>query len=396
MQFIWVWEGEWWRKDKRLWKPLWHPFCQGNFLVFCLSSCLSFFFFFHLIMPSPLPLNCFLPFEFSSPADLRPCSSPLVIPGKDSKHLLGETLSARTRRLPPRLAWCSIDWDQVCLLQPLGSGGFGSVYKATYHGVTVAVKQVKKSSKNRLASRQSFWAELNVAWLQHENVVRVVAASTCAPASQNSLGTIIMEYVGNITLHHVIYGTGNAWKQDDEGGCGRKALSMQEAVCYSCDVMTGLAFLHSQGIVHLDLKPANIFITEQGVCKIGDFGCSQKLEEGFSQSPHVCQQGGTYTHRAPELLKGEGVTAKADIYSFAITLWQMVMQDQPYLGERQYVLYAVVAYNLRPSLAAAVFHESPVGQRLQSIISCCWKANAEERPGAAQLLPSIRALRGSP
>uniref|UniRef100_A0A8C0UYV4 Serine/threonine-protein kinase mos n=1 Tax=Cyanistes caeruleus TaxID=156563 RepID=A0A8C0UYV4_CYACU len=76
-----------------------------------------------------------------------------------------------TRRLPPRLSWYSIDWDQLCLLQPLGSGGFGSVYKATYHGATVAVKQVKKSSKNRLASRQSFWAELNVAQLQHDNVV---------------------------------------------------------------------------------------------------------------------------------------------------------------------------------------------------------------------------------
>ncbi|NXS93037.1 MOS kinase, partial [Jacana jacana] len=348
-------------------------------------------------MPSPIPLNCFLPLEFSPSVDLRPCSSPLVIPGKDSKSFLGGTPAARTRRLPPRLAWCSIDWDQLCLLQPLGSGGFGSVYKATYHGATVAVKQVKKSSKNRLASRQSFWAELNVARLQHDNVVRVLAASTCAPASQNSLGTIIMEYVGNITLHHVIYGTSDVWRQgeDDEGGCGRKALSMEEAVCYACDIMAGLAFLHSLGIVHLDLKPANIFITEQGVCKIGDFGCSQKLEEGLSQSSHVCQQGGTYTHRAPELLKGEKVTAKADIYSFAITLWQIVMREQPYLGERQHVLYAVVAYNLRPSLAAAIFQESPVGQRLQGIISCCWHEKVEERLSAAQLLPSLRALKGS-
>ncbi|XP_005012175.4 proto-oncogene serine/threonine-protein kinase mos [Anas platyrhynchos] len=348
-------------------------------------------------MPSPIPFNHFLPLELSPSADLRPCSSPLVIPGKEGKAFLGGTPSPRVRRLPPRLAWCSIDWDQLCLLQPLGSGGFGSVYKATYHGATVAVKQVKKSSKNRLASRQSFWAELNVAWLQHENVVRVVAASTCAPASQNSLGTIIMEYVGNITLHHVIYGTGKAWRQgeDEEGGCGRKALSMEEAVGYACDIATGLAFLHAQGIVHLDLKPANVFITEQGVCKIGDFGCSQKLEDGLSHSPHVSQHGGTYTHRAPELLKGERVTAKADIYSFAITLWQMVMREQPYLGERQHVLYAVVAYNLRPSLAAAVFHELPTGQRLRSIISCCWKANVEQRLSAAQLLPSLRALKGS-
>ncbi|NXO76287.1 MOS kinase, partial [Sitta europaea] len=348
-------------------------------------------------MPSPIPLNCFLSFEYSPSADLRPCSSPLVILGKDSKSFLGGASSARTRCLPPRLSWYSIDWEQLCLLQPLGSGGFGSVYKATYHGATVAVKQVKKSSKNRLASRQSFWAELNVAQLQHKNVVRVLAASTCAPASENSLGTIIMEYVGNITLHHVIYGTGDAWRQgeDNEEGCERKALSMEETVCYSCDIMAGLAFLHSQDIVHLDLKPANIFITEQGVCKIGDFGCSQKLEKGLSQNTHVCQQGGTYTHRAPELLKGERVTAKADIYSFAITLWQMVMQEQPYLGERQHVLYAVVAYNLRPSLAAQVFQEPPVGQALQSIISCCWKANVEERLSADQLLPSLRALKQS-
>uniref|UniRef100_A0A8C9EUU3 Serine/threonine-protein kinase mos n=1 Tax=Pavo cristatus TaxID=9049 RepID=A0A8C9EUU3_PAVCR len=348
-------------------------------------------------MPSPIPFNSFLPLELSPSADLRPCSSPIVIPGKDGKTFLGGTPSPRTRRLPPRLAWCSIDWDRLCLLQPLGSGGFGAVYKATYHGVTVAVKQVKKSSKNRLASRQSFWAELNVARLQHDNVVRVVAASTCAPASQNSLGTIIMEYVGNVTLHHVIYGTRDVWRQgkEEEGGCGRKALSMEEAVCYSCDIVTGLAFLHSQGIVHLDLKPANILIAEHGACKIGDFGCSQRLEEGLSQSHHVCQQGGTYTHRAPELLKGERVTAKADIYSFAITLWQIVMREQPYLGERQYVLYAVVAYNLRPSLEATIFHESPVGRRLRSIISCCWKADTEERLSAAQLLPSLRALKGN-
>ncbi|NXP70947.1 MOS kinase, partial [Ramphastos sulfuratus] len=348
-------------------------------------------------MPSPIPLNCFLPLEFSPSLDLRPCSSPLITPGNDSKSFLQGAPSGRTRRLPSRLAWCSIDWEQLCLLQLLGSGGFGSVYKATYRGATVAVKQVKKSSKNRLASRQSFWAELNVARLQHANVVRVVAASTCAPASQDSLGTVIMEYVGSITLHHVIYGTGDVWGQGegDEGGCGRKALSTEETVCYSCDILTGLAFLHSHSIVHLDLKPANVFITEQGVCKIGDFGCSQKLEESMSQSPHVCQQGGTYTHRAPELLKGERVTTKADIYSFGITLWQLVMREQPYLGERQYVLYAVVAYNLRPSLAAAVFQQSPVGQRLQSIISCCWKANAEERLSAAQLLPSLSALKGS-
>ncbi|XP_044280215.1 proto-oncogene serine/threonine-protein kinase mos [Varanus komodoensis] len=342
----------------------------------------------------PSPLRRVLHLEISSSVSTRPCSSPMVFPAKGEKLFWGEDSSHRAHRLPPRLAWCTIDWDQLCLLHPLGSGGFGSVYKAIYHGATVAVKQVKKCSKNRLASRQSFWAELNVMHLDHNNVVRIVAASTCAPANQDSLGTIIMEYVGNRTLHHVIYGTGNmtAKSKDDGPGDGHVCLSTTQALGYACDIMAGLVFLHSHLIVHLDLKPANIFITEQNVCKIGDFGCSQKLEDDASSIPQRCHQGGTYTHRAPELLKGERVTSKADIYAFAITLWQMVTQQEPYLGERQYVLYSVVAYNLRPSLTAAVFREPAIGQQLETIIGSCWRADVAERPSAELLLHNLHSL----
>ncbi|XP_062987377.1 proto-oncogene serine/threonine-protein kinase mos [Elgaria multicarinata webbii] len=343
-------------------------------------------------MPSPLPLSRLLHLEFSPTVNARPCSSPLLFPTKGEKLFWGEGLSPRARRLPPRLAWCTIDWDQLRLLQPLGSGGFGSVYKAIYHGATVAVKQVKKCSKNHLASRQSFWAELNVACLDHNNVVHVIAASTCTPANQDSLGTIIMEYVANSTLHHVIYGTGSMTAKRKNDGCGHMSLSIAQALNYSCDIVAGLIFLHSQLIVHLDLKPANIFITEQNVCKIGDFGCSQKLEDAALSGLQRCQQGGTYTHRAPELLKGERVTPKADIYSFAITLWQMVTQQEPYVGERQYILYSVVANNLRPSLTAAVFRESVTGQRLENTIGSCWRADVAQRPSAELLFDDLHSL----
>uniref|UniRef100_A0ABM5GBM0 non-specific serine/threonine protein kinase n=1 Tax=Pogona vitticeps TaxID=103695 RepID=A0ABM5GBM0_9SAUR len=344
-------------------------------------------------MPSPLPVSR-LRLEFSPSVNARPCSSPLVFPTKGEKLFSEKGPSPRACRLPSRLAWCSIDWNQLSLLHPLGSGGFGSVYKAVYCGTTVAVKQVKKCSKNRLASRQSFWAELNVAHLHHNNVVHVIAASTCAPSSQDTLGTIIMEYVGNSTLHHVIYGTGctTAERKDDGLGCGNAFLNLAQAVCYSCDIVAGLVFLHSQLIVHLDLKPANIFITEQNVCKIGDFGCSQKLEDTVLSGPQLCQQGGTYTHRAPELLKGEKITPKADIYSFAITLWQMVTQKEPYLGDHQYVLYSVVAYNLRPSLSDDVFKDSTIGQQLETTIESCWRADVAERPNAELLLHDLHSL----
>ncbi|XP_049717345.1 proto-oncogene serine/threonine-protein kinase mos [Elephas maximus indicus] len=340
-------------------------------------------------MPSPLSVRRVLPGELSPSGDSRPCSSPCERPGRRGQRVLGGT-PPRAPRLPRRLAWCSIDWEQVRFLQRLGAGGFGSVYKATYHGLPVAIKQVNKSTKNRLASQRSFWAELNIARLHHDNIVRVVAASTRTPAGFNSLGTIVMEFGGNTTLHQLIYG---ATGLPEEPSCSAGGLlSLTKCLKYSLDVVKGLMFLHSQSIVHLDLKPANILISEQDVCKIGDFGCSQRLEGllGFHAPHHL---GGTYTHRAPELLKGETITPKADIYSFAITLWQMTTKEVPYSGERQYVLYAVVAHNLRPSLSVAVFTDSVLGQRLEKIIQSCWGASTSQRPNAELLFVDLNSLK---
>ncbi|XP_032277904.1 proto-oncogene serine/threonine-protein kinase mos [Phoca vitulina] len=344
-------------------------------------------------MPSPLPRRSYLPSEFSPSADSRPCSSPSELPSKAGKLSLGGT-PPRAPRLPRRLAWCSIDWEQVCFLQRLGAGGFGSVYKATYHGVPVAIKLVNKCTKNRLASQRSFWAELNIARLRHDNIVRVVAASARTPAGFNSLGTIIMEFGGNVTLHQAIYGAASCPEEDVQPHCcAGEQLNLEKCLKYSLDIVNGLLFLHSQNIVHLDLKPANILISEQDVCKIGDFGCSEKLEDQLCFQTPPYPLGGTYTHRAPELLKGETLTPKADIYSFAITLWQMATKEAPYSGERQYVLYAVVAYNLRPALSAAVFTDSISGKRLEKIIQCCWRARALQRPSAELLLVDLNSLR---
>ncbi|XP_052508021.1 proto-oncogene serine/threonine-protein kinase mos [Budorcas taxicolor] len=329
-------------------------------------------------MPSPLPRRPHLPGDLSPwSGDSRPCSSPC--------ELLGGILP-RAPRLRRRLAWCSIDWEQVCLLRRLGAGGFGSVYEATYHGVRVAVKQVSRCSKNPRASRRSFWAELNAARLRHANIVRVVAASTRPPPGFDSLGTVIMEFGGNITLHQVIYGPTGC------PGDSSAQLGLERCLKYSLDVVSGLLFLHAQSIVHLDLKPANILISEQDVCKIGDFGCSVRLEDLRSPwTPH--HLGGTYTHRAPELLKGEPVTPKADIYSFAITLWQMSTREAPFSGERQHVLYAVVAYHLRPALRAPVFTDSVPRKTLAGIVQRCWAALAPERPSAELLLGDLHALK---
>lgn len=334
-------------------------------------------------MPSPIPVSRLLPADFD--LLVGTCSSPL------NKHPGAQTLRVPSRTFPTRLAgrlWSSvIHWSELRALESIGSGGFGLVFKGTYLGETVAVKRVK-CAKNKLASRQSFWAELNAAHLRHPNLVRVIAASTQANADDVSgesgdsvIGTIVMEFAGEMNLQQVIYG---AAQSPRSGSCG-------SCVPWAADIARGLQHLHSHGIVHLDLKPANVVLSCSGLCKLADFGCSLKVE---AQHPAVRRSeiGGTFTHRAPELLKGLGVEPGADVYSFGITLWQMLTREVPYEGDRQHIIYAVVAYELRPDLNKDVFGPTGPGRALKDLIGRCWSAELHRRPTADQLLTELSEL----
>ncbi|KAI5098710.1 proto-oncogene serine/threonine-protein kinase mos [Silurus meridionalis] len=324
-------------------------------------------------MPSPIPVTRLLPRDFG--LELGVCSSPLTKQSGDTT--LRVPVIAFHGKLACRLWSSVIHWRELRDLEPIGSGGFGLVSKATYLGETVAMKRVR-CAKNKLASRQSFWAELNAAHLRHENLVRVIAASTQSNADDGVIGTIIMEYAGDLNLQQLIYSAA-------------EPLRRESCVRHATDVARALRHLHAHGVVHLDLKPANVLVSHAGVCKLADFGCSLKLEIARDRdaSPRRMEIGGTYTHRAPELLRGEEVTPSADVYSFGVTLWQLFTREPPYEGERQHVLYAVVAFNLRPDLNKPVFN--PSGP-IKDLISRCWSAEPNQRPSAEQLLTELSEL----
>ncbi|XP_036415591.1 proto-oncogene serine/threonine-protein kinase mos [Colossoma macropomum] len=334
-------------------------------------------------MPSPVPVTRLLPRDFS--LRIGALSSPL------SRHAGASTLRVPTNASHEKLArrlWSSVvQWRELRGLEPIGSGGFGSVFKGTYFGETVAVKHVRHA-RNKLASRQSFWAELNAAHLRHDNLVRVIAATTMTMTTTRALaeeredeeghvGTILMEFAGDLNLQQVIYGS-------------VEPLPSELCVRYAADIARALHHLHVHSVVHLDLKPANVLVSRAGVCKLADFGCSLQL--GQDREARAREIGGTYTHRAPELLKGERVTVQADIYSFGVTLWQLLTREPPYGGERQHVIYAVVAYALRPELDREVFRRSAAGRACSELLSRCWSAEPNRRPSAEELLPELSTI----
>ena len=273
--------------------------------------------------------------------------------------------------------------DEAALIQTtrlLGSGGFGSVYEGKYRGRIAAIKKMHTNSKNPRAVLQSFQAETSIASFCHPHIVRTIAASCLDhPLSQR---IIVMEFAGPRTLRNIL---------DNE----KEDIDETRRLKFACHVAMALEFIHAQDIAHLDVKPANILVDSKDICKLGDFGCSQIVGEGdenLPASPTYSYLTGTFAYRAPELLKGETPTPKADIYSLGICLWQLLTREQPYGSENLYVVvFGVVAYNLRPRV--------PTGDKISShykqLVENLWQSNPCLRSTASETIRILRSLNRS-
>lgn len=195
---------------------------------------------------------------------------------------------------------------------------------------------------------------------------------------------------------------------------------------YAHDVSSALSYIHRRRLVHLDVKPANVIVTDSDRCKLTDFGCSQclpptsfddddqeaaasaKRSEAVqrprsSPRPAVSPTfNGTFAYRAPELLRGGLVSPAADVYSLGVTLWQLRSRASPYYRRNWHaVIFAVVAYHDRPDTSPALRRRRPTDDRLptavndvartpdrryRNVFRSCWNADPDARPTAAELV----------
>ncbi len=191
------------------------------------------------------------------------------------------------------------------ILSPLGSGGFGSVYLAedTWIEKKVAIKVPHKQNLDfgELAREPRLLASLS-----HPNIVTVLTAE-----KQDDIFFIVMEYVPGDTLEAIV---------EREG-----ALDLPRALDYTCQICNAMDHAHSQGIIHRDLRPGNVLVTEQGIVKVADFGTSRFLEIAAHGTTVI----GSPPYMAPEQFHGKAVFA-SDIYSLGITMYQMFTGVLPY------------------------------------------------------------------
>jgi eukaryotic-like serine/threonine-protein kinase len=255
------------------------------------------------------------------------------------------------------------------IVMPLGSGGFGSVYLAEDTWIDKKVA-LKVPHRQNLDFTEMLREPRLLASLNHPNIVTVLTAE-----KQDNTFFIVMEYVPGETLEHVI---------EREG-----ALDLSRALDYTCQICNAVDHAHRQGVIHRDLRPGNMLVTEQGLVKVADFGTSRFLEIAAHGTTVI----GSPPYMAPEQFQGKAVFS-SDIYSLGVTMYQMLTGSLPYKTPSRADLERLIRGDLTTPLRV---RNPRIPKGISEIVM---KAMSPEIPNryqrAADVLEAVLAARARP
>jgi serine/threonine protein kinase/beta-lactam-binding protein with PASTA domain len=203
----------------------------------------------------------------------------------------------------------------------LGFGGMSEVHRGrdVRLGRDVAVKVLRADLARDPQFQERFRREAqNAAALNHPAIVAVY--DTGETRTENGpLPYIVMEYVDGKTLRDIVKTEG--------------PLPGQRAMEIMADVSAALDFSHRHGIVHRDVKPANVMITKTGAVKVMDFGIARAVADGQAAVTQTAAVIGTAQYLSPEQARGEAVDARSDVYASGCVLYELLTGEPPFTGD---------------------------------------------------------------
>ncbi|CAO2834059.1 unnamed protein product [Amaranthus hypochondriacus] len=234
----------------------------------------------------------------------------------------------------------------------VASGSCGDLYQGIYLGQDVAIKILRSEHLNE-ASEDEFAQEVAILReVQHENVVHFIGACTKSPDL-----CIVTEYMPGGSLYKYLHKN-------------KRDLKLPELLKFAIDVSKGMEYLHCNGIIHRDLKSANLLMDTLQVVKVADFGVARFLH----QDGVMTAETGTYRWMAPEVINHQPYDQKADVFSFAIVLWELMTAKIPYENMTPLQAALGVRQGLRPEIP------QDIHPRLCDLMKRCWDASPDNRP----------------
>jgi serine/threonine protein kinase len=258
----------------------------------------------------------------------------------------------------------------------LGRGAMGVVYRARDPQIDrmVAVKTVSlwgQQSEEENEFRLRFMHEAQAAGRLHHP--GIVAIFDVGENPENLNPYIVLEYVAGEALNRIL--------------AREKKLPLETALQLAEEIAEALDYAHAQGVIHRDIKPGNILVTETGHAKIADFGIAKLNLAHFTLPGRVL---GTPAYMAPEQLNGEGVDGRSDLFSLGVILYAMVTGHSPFQGDSATTVSFKVA-NREPVAASALDLSLP--RELDEVISRAMAKDREQRyQRGAEFAEDVRQL----
>jgi eukaryotic-like serine/threonine-protein kinase len=262
------------------------------------------------------------------------------------------------------------------IVAELGRGAMGVVYKARDPQIDrlVAVKTVSMWGQDREEEtdfRMRFLNEAQAAGRLHH--AGIVSIFDVGENPENQEQYIVLEYVAGESLNRIL--------------AREKKLPLSRALKLAEEIAEALDYAHEQGVVHRDIKPGNILITEDGHAKIADFGIAKLNLAHFTLPGRVM---GTPAYMAPEQLSGEGVDGRSDLFSLGVILYAMVTGHSPFQGNSATTVCFKVA-NREPVAASAFDLNLP--PELDEVISRAMAKDPQRRyQSGADFADDLRQL----
>lgn len=258
--------------------------------------------------------------------------------------------------------------DRYEILEQIGTGGMSDVYKAKCHKLNryVAIKVLKPEFSQDKTFVSKFRVEAqSAAGLTHPNIVNVYDVG-----DENGIHYIVMELVEGITLKKYIEKRGR--------------LPYKEAISIAIQVANGMEAAHNHNIVHRDIKPQNIIISKDGKVKVTDFGIAKAASTATINSSAM----GSVHYISPEQARGGYSDQRSDIYSFGITLYEMLTGVVPFDGD---TTVAVAVQHIQDEIPAPSTVVEGIPIAIDKIVMKCTQKKTERRyQNASELIADLK------
>jgi serine/threonine protein kinase len=205
------------------------------------------------------------------------------------------------------------------IVRKIGEGGMGAVYEATRHDATyrqrVAIKTIARGGGTAIIASRFRRERQILAGLQHPNIAMLLDGGV----TDDGTPYLVMEYVDGLPI--------DQW-------CRQNRLSITERLDLMQQVCRGVQHAHQRLVVHRDLKPQNVFVSQDGVVKLLDFGIAKLIEPNADTPDVTVTRDGatplTAAYASPEQLRGDPVSTTGDVYSMGVILYELLADVHPF------------------------------------------------------------------